>query len=197
MTIDPSYTSTASDKDADIVQKLMARDETALALVMQRYGRLLTDLAMRVCGCHSDAEECVNDALLDLWQTIPPNSPPILLSYISVLTRRRAIDKVRYYTAERRAGSTYFDTLEELEFCLPDHASASEMDDFLIKDCLQTFISRLGKTDKTMFTLRYFRFFENGEIAQVLGMREAAVASRLYRLRKKLKQTLSQNGIEV
>ena len=197
MTLDPSHTSTASDKDADIVQKLMARDETALSLVMQRYGRLLTDLAMRVCGCRSDAEECVNDALLDLWQTIPPSTPPVLLSYISVLTRRRAIDKVRYYTAERRGGSTYFDTLEELEFCLPDHMAESEMDDFLIKDCLQNFMSKLCKTDKTMFTLRYFRFFENGEIARVLGMREAAVASRLYRLRKKLKQTLSQSGIEV
>lgn len=191
-THDPS-----SDKDADIIQKLLSRDEDALALVMSRYGRLLQDLALRVCGSRSDAEECVNDALLDLWQTVPPQQPPLLLSYISVLTRRRAIDKVRYHTAERRAGGVYFDTLEELAYCLPDYASEVTMDDFLVRDCLQRFVSKLGNTDKTLFTLRYFRFLENIEIAPMVGMSEAAVASRLYRLRKKLKRMLSQSGIDV
>ncbi len=187
----------ASDRDADIVERLTERDETALTLVTERYGRLLKDLALRICGSPLDAEECVNDALLDLWQTVPPRYPPVLLSYVSVLVRRRAIDRVRYFAAERRAGSAYYSTLEELEQCLPDGDGERLADDLVIRDCLTDFMEGLGKSDRAVFTLRYFRFLDNGEIGRAMGMREAAVASRLYRLRKKLKQTLSQNGIEV
>ncbi len=185
------------DQDGDVVEKLLRREEDALSLVMTRYGRRLTDLAMRICGSLSDAEECVNDALLDLWQTVPPQHPPVFLSYMSVLVRRRAIDRVRYYTAERRTGNMYWRAVEELEFCLPDDTDQRELDDFIIKDCISNFVKHLGKTDRTIFTLRYFRFFDNQEIASALGIREAAVASRLYRLRKKLKQSLSHCGIEV
>lgn len=185
------------DRDADILQMLLAREEKGLSLVMERYGRLLKDLAMRICGSPFDAEECVNDALLDLWQTVPPHTPPVLLSYVSVLVRRRAIDRVRYYAAERRAGSAYFSTLEELEACIPDGGGDRLLDDLLIRECMSDFLGQLGKSDRAVFTLRYFRFLDNGEIARALGVREAAVASRLYRLRKKLKETLSRRGIDV
>ena len=185
------------DRDADILQMLLAREERGLSLVMERYGRLLKDLAMRICGSPFDAEECVNDALLDLWQTVPPHTPPVLLSYVSVLVRRRAIDRVRYYAAERRAGSAYFSTLEELEACIPDGGGDRLLDDLLIRECMSDFLAHLGRSDRAVFTLRYFRFLDNGEIARALGVREAAVASRLYRLRKKLKETLSRRGIDV
>ena len=71
------------------------------------------------------------------------------------------------------------------------------MDDLLIRECMSDFLAHLGKSDRAVFTLRYFRFLDNGEIARALGVREEAVASRLYRLRKKLKETLSRRGIDV
>ena len=87
-------------------------------MVLSRYGKLLHQLAARITGSDADAEECVNDALLDLWNTVPPTRPPILLSYVSVLVRRRAIDRVRYNAAGRRGGLAYYSTLEELAECL-------------------------------------------------------------------------------
>ncbi len=183
--------------DADVVGLLMARDEMALSYVMSRYGRLLHQLATRITGSSADAEECVNDALLDLWNTVPPTEPPVLLSYISVLVRRRAIDRVRYNAAGRRAGLTYYNTLEELEECLPDGDGDRLLDGLVIRGCMTDLLNGLHKTDREMFLMRYFRFLTNEEIARALGMRENAVATRLCRVRKKLREILTKNGIDM
>lgn len=184
-------------QDTDVIALLMARDEMALSCVMTRYGRLLHQLAARITGSDSDAEECVNDALLDLWNTVPPTEPPILLSYISVLVRRRAIDRVRYNAAGRRAGLTYYSTLEELEECLPDGDGDRLLDSLVIRGCMSDLLNGLPKTDREMFLMRYFRFLTNEEIARALGMRENAVATRLCRVRKKLRDILTKNGINL
>ncbi len=184
-------------EDGDVVRLLLERDERALSCVMSRWGRLLHQLAVRITGSPADAEECVNDALLDLWNTVPPTEPPILLSYVCVLVRRRAIDRVRYNAAERRAGLTYYRALEELEECLPDGDGEALLDSLVIRGCMKDFISRLGKTDRDMFLLRYFRFLTNAEVSRVLGIRENTVATRLCRIRKKLREQLMQNGINV
>lgn len=184
-------------QDTDVVGLLMARDEMALSCIMSRYGRLLHQLAARITGSDADAEECVNDALLDLWNTVPPTEPPILLSYISVLVRRRAIDRVRYNAAGRRAGHNYYSTLEELEECLPDGDGDRLLDSLVIRGCMTDLLNGLSKTDREMFLMRYFRFLTNEEIARVLGMRENAVATRLCRVRKKLRDILTKNGINL
>lgn len=188
---------TMDRQDADVISLLMARDEMALSYVMSRYGRLLHQLATRITGSTADAEECVNDALLDLWNTVPPTEPPVLLSYISVLVRRRAIDRVRYNAAGRRAGLTYYSTLEELEECLPDGEDDRLLDSLVIRGCMADLLNGLHKTDREMFLMRYFRFLTNEEIARALGMRENAVATRLCRVRKKLREILTKNGINL
>lgn len=190
-------TNATNDRDADVVRLLMSRDERALSLVMTRYGRLLLQLSLRITGSTPDAEECVNDALLDLWNTVPPTEPPVLLSYVSVLVRRRAIDRVRYNAAGRRTNLAYYSTLEELEECLPDGNGEKLLDSLVIRGCMTDFVSSLGRTDREMFLMRYFRFLSNEEISLALGMRENAVATRLCRLRKRLREELSRHGIDV
>lgn len=174
---------------------LYGHEEAALEAVSKRYGRILQGLAHRITGCASDAEECVNDALLDLWNAVPPDRPAHVLSYVSILVRRRAVDRVRYKTAERRGGQEFEGSMEELADCLADPQGASDLDVLVIRDCLNVFLSRLAEDDRSIFLLRYFRFLSNGEIAEACGLRESAVVMRLVRIRKKLRRALEAEGI--
>ena len=174
---------------------LYGHEEAALEAVSKRYGRILQGLAYRITGCASDAEECVNDALLDLWNAVPPDRPAHVLSYVSILVRRRAVDRVRYKTAERRGGQEFEGSMEELADCLADPQGASDLDVLVIRDCLNVFLSRLAEDDRSIFLLRYFRFLSNGEIAEACGLRESAVVMRLVRIRKKLRRALEAEGI--
>ena len=65
-----------SPDDRTIIEQLYRRDESALQAVSARYGSLMLSLARQITGSEQDAEECVNDALLELWRSVPPASPP-------------------------------------------------------------------------------------------------------------------------
>lgn len=174
---------------------LYVHDEAALEEVSRRYGRLLYGLAYRILGSASDAEECVNDALLDLWNAVPPDDPRHVLAYVSALVRRRAVDRVRYKTASRRGGEDYEGSLEELSECLSDPEGYSSLERVAIRDCLQRFLRTLSEEDRVIFTLRYFSFLSNEEVGEACGLRGSAVVMRLVRIRKKLKKALEHDGI--
>ena len=176
---------------------LYRHEETALEEVSRRYGRVLQGLARRITGSAADAEECVNDALLDLWNAVPPDRPAHVLAYVSILVRRRAVDRVRYRTADCRGGEDYEGSLDELAECLADPHGVSDLDSLVIRDCLNRFLARLPEEDRAIFLLRYFRFLTNTEIAEDCGLRESVVVMRLVRIRKKLRKALADEGIHI
>ena len=183
--------------DGEIVEMLCRRDEFALRAVMTKYGALMTSIARQITGCEQDAEECVNDAVLELWNTVPPASPKQLSAFVGGIVRRRAIDRVRYNQAEKRAGSEYCSSLEELEECLPDTFSEEESDSDQIMQVIHQFMNKQKPDDRDMFLMRYFRFMSNEQIARQFGMRESSVVMRLVRMRKRLRKLMEENHVRL
>ena len=191
----PVYQNTAAEKR--LLDRLIRRDESALTEVSDRWGRMLYGLAYRITGSASDAEECLNDALFDLWQTPPTDPATTLSAYASTLVRRRAVDRVRYKTASRRGGEAYEDSMEELAECLADPDGESTLETVAIRDCLRRFLYTLSEEDRMIFTLRYFSCMSGAEVGETCGLRESAVVMRLVRLRKRLKKALEDEGISI
>ena len=54
-------------EDTEIIALLGQRRESALDEIICRYGRMLKNFAGRILPTAQDAEECINDALLDIW----------------------------------------------------------------------------------------------------------------------------------
>lgn len=188
------YTPWSEDR---LREGLYCHEEAALEATARQYGKLLKRLAHGITGSEADAEECCNDALLDLWNAIPPERPAYLMAYVSMLVRRRAVDRVRKKTALRRGGREYEASMEELAECLADPQGETSLDTIVIRDCLGRFLNRLSDEDRRIFMLRYYQFCSNAEIGEALGLRESVVVMRLVRLRKKLKKALETEGISV
>ena len=176
--------------DSTIIEQLYRRDESALQAVSARYGALMMSLARQITGSEQDAEECVNDAILELWNSVPPASPQHLSAFMGTIVRRRAIDRVRYNRAEKRAGADYCSSIDELAECLPDRTAEAESDSEEINRCIREFLGEQKSDDRDMFLMRYFRFMSNEDIAQEFGVRESAVVMRLVRMRKRLRKHL-------
>lgn len=183
-------------EDTEIIMLLEKRTESALSEITRQYGRLLKHLAQQILPTAQDAEECINDAMLDLWNTIPPKHPVSISSYAAMLVRRRAVDRIRYLTAKKRGGNVYLVALEELEECIPGNNTFDE-DTNVLKDALNDFLAGLSDEDRLIFMGRYFALASIASLAKDNGVTKNTINIRLSRMRKKLKGCLEERGIFV
>ena len=85
--------------DREIVKLFWARSPQAVDALDEAYGPDLRRLAQRLLDDRQDAEECVNDTYLSLWQGIPPAKPDPLLPYALRVTRNLCLKRKRWNTA--------------------------------------------------------------------------------------------------
>jgi RNA polymerase sigma-70 factor (ECF subfamily) len=85
------------DREEFLLDLYFQRDERAVTETQRDYGSFCFNLALRILGRdnRADAEECVSDAYLKLWQTIPPKRPSPLKAYLAAVLRNIAIDRYR------------------------------------------------------------------------------------------------------
>ena len=86
----------ADATDTEVWNVLKQGQSQALHLFYERYSSLVYRLAFRVLGNSQEAEDLTQDIFLTLWRTrnYDPNRGS-LGSYLTTLTRSRAIDKLR------------------------------------------------------------------------------------------------------
>lgn len=80
--------------DSKIIELFYARSEQAIVELSQKYGSVCSKIANNILNNKLDAEECVNDAYLGAWNTIPPQNPNPLLTYISRIVRNLSIKSI-------------------------------------------------------------------------------------------------------
>ena len=68
-------------EDSKIIKLFFDRSEEAITELSEKYGKVCKSVAENILNNHRDSEECVNDAFLAVWNTIPPQHPEHLLSY--------------------------------------------------------------------------------------------------------------------
>ena len=68
-------------KDERIIKDLFNRSEEALKVLKEKYEKPCMNIAMKLVS-REDAEECVNDTFLAVWNQIPPNKPNPLCAYV-------------------------------------------------------------------------------------------------------------------
>ena len=182
--------------DGDIVRALLGRDENALALLSDKYGAYLFTIAKNVLSDERDAAECVNDAYLKVWQSVPPDRPDNLKAYVSKIARNIAINRYKERTRGRRIPSEITAAISELEDCIPDAFSVEEdYENKLLKKALSSFLSSLSKRNKYIFICRYYCADPVKTVADALGISVSEVYRELSEIRKKLKAKLIKEGL--
>ena len=181
-------------EDCEIVGLLLGRDPLGVQAVEEKYGGMLKRLAERILFDVRDAEECVIDTLLRIWQVIPPHKPESLGAFLNVLVRQNALDYRRHQTAEKRGGTEYDLSLDELEDCVGGNEDVS---DIALTDALNRYLRTLSLPMRSAFLRRYFAAESIREISKALRCSEQRVKSMLFRARKGLRKYLMKEGFEV
>lgn len=184
-------------RDKALIDRLLRRDARAVAEAQKAYGAYCLGLARRILGSEEDARECVNDAFLKLWNSVPPAAPENLRAYLARLTRNAAFDRYKRDRAAKRGGGAVSAALDELAEILPDAADGPEAqcEYAELKTCVNAFLRTLPARDCDIFLRRYFFAEETCEIAAAFSLKEANVRLILSRTRQKLKNHLTTEGL--
>lgn len=92
--------------DRRIVELFLDRDPEAIHALTQKYEKYYRAIAQNILGNAEDVEECVNDALLNVWNAIPPHEPEDLSTFTGKIVRNVAFNRYRTDHALKRGGST-------------------------------------------------------------------------------------------
>lgn len=185
-------------KDSQIVELYWNRDEAALAETQRKYGQYCYAIASSILQDPGDAEEVVNDAYHGAWNAIPPHRPAMLSTFLGKITRRLALKRLRYRSAERRGGGEVLTALEEYEEWIPDGRRIDEgMEVEELAEILNRFLASLPETERRVFLCRYWYFDSIRDIASRFGFTQSKVKVMLMRTRDKLRLRLKKEGIFV
>jgi RNA polymerase sigma-70 factor (ECF subfamily) len=141
-----------------------------------------------------DVEECVSDTYLRTWNSIPPQAPNPLASYVCRIAHNLAIDRYHANRAEKRSGN-YALIVEEMAECLPSGADIeTEYDAKELSAAINRFLSTLDREDRFLFVRRYWYADSVSDLATETHGSANRISVRLFRLREKLRKSLVKEG---
>ncbi len=155
-------------EDFEIVEMYWDRNENAITETDRKYGKYCRKIAFSIVTNKEDMEECVNDTYLQTWNSLPPQRPEKLSTYLGKICRNISINLYEKLTAEKRGGN-------ETDACLDE----------------------LGELIRTVFVQRYWYMMSVKEIAKENRMSDSNVKMTLSRTREKLKLYLEEEGYSI
>lgn len=183
--------------DKHIIELLFDRSEKGLAELAAKYGTLCYKISRNILNNRQDAEECVNDAYLGVWNAIPPANPNPLRAYVCKIVRNISL-KLYYKNEAEKRNSVYDIAIQELEDYLPaPNTVEGEAEAKELARMIETFLDTLRDENSVIFLRRYWFADTYAEIAARTGLSEKIVSMRLVRIRKQMKQYLIEREVYI
>jgi len=185
------------NNDIDIIKLFESRNDDAISTLKEKYGSLCRHVAGNVLTNSEDIEECVNDTYLAVWNTIPPEKPVKLSSYICKIVKNTALKKLRYNTASKRNSDMEVPLTETEDFISSGSEIEAQLENKETVTYINSFLKGLRFNDRNIFIRRYILGDSIAQISGMFNFSESKVKVSLHRTKNKLKEYLVKKGIEL
>jgi RNA polymerase sigma-70 factor (ECF subfamily) len=171
--------------DEAVVALVARSEESALAELYDRFGRVAYGLALRILRDEALAEDAVQDAFLTVWRSAARYLPERGKASTWVLTHvhRRAVDLVR---REERRRTEPIETAPE--------ATSGPADEMawlrLQRERVQEALRQLPDQQREALELAYYGGFSQSELADRLGQPLGTIKSRMFAGLTRLRELL-------
>lgn len=166
-------------RDEDLLALIAQRDELALGVLYDRYGRLVFSIALRVTGDRETAEEITQDVFQIVWQQVEGfrAAAGTVPGWIVGITRHRAIDETRSrrHKARQREAVTEETTLEQM----PAGDGNDVEQQAVLRSDVNSALSALPMAQRQTIELAYYGGLTCVEIASTLGTSVGTVKTRM------------------
>jgi RNA polymerase sigma-70 factor, ECF subfamily len=181
---------TSSDRDALLVTRVRAGDDSALAAVYDEHAGLVYGLARRVTRDEELARDITQEVFAYFWEK--PDRVDLgrgtLRAYLSVLAHRRAVDEVRRHEARSRAETASAPREEEDG---PEAQVVAEAARSWRGKRVSELLGTLPAEQREAVRLAYYEGLTYVQVANTLGVPEGTAKYRLRAALAKLQTLLS------
>jgi RNA polymerase sigma-70 factor, ECF subfamily len=175
--------------DEELIADLGRGDAAALGLLYDRYRRLAMAVAYRILDDATAAEDCLQDAFLQVWRNHGSFHPErgSVKSWLLTIVRNAAIDRHRGREGRARQDRP----IDEVDYLLgenddPFAQAAASMQ----AEQIQAAIRELPEEQRDAITLAFFHGLTHQEIAERMGVPLGTVKGRMRLGLKKMRQQL-------
>ena len=171
--------------DAALIERIVQRDETALAALYDRYAGMLSSVLNRILRDTQAAEEILQDIFFQLWRN-PSRFDPArgsLPGWLMVIARNRAISQLRRHNPA--AG----DELPKTPSSRPSISNRPRRSSSCSAACSAA-LETLPAEQRAAIELAYFEGMSHSEIARRTGDPLGTVKTRLRSAVETLKRNL-------
>ncbi len=181
--------------DATLVQRLKARDKTALEELLHRHGSKLFGVALQIMRNETDAQEVMQDALIAIWNKIGSfEGRSAFTSWMYRVTANAALMKLRRnkkfeqnVPLENYGGDS---ELPVLQLADPKANPVVTVTSAELGDQVRAAIDALPEPYRTTVLLSDVEEMSMEEVAEAMDVSVPAVKSRLHRGRLALRKAL-------
>ena len=116
-------------EDQFIVELFFSEPDSALEELRTKYENYCHTIAFNILGNNEDCDECVNDMLLRVWNSIPPNRPENLAAYVAKITKAPGAGYPAQKQCRTKSGGESQIAFEELGDILHGNNELAQMED--------------------------------------------------------------------
>lgn len=179
------------ETDGDLIERIKAGDQLALKTLYARHHVKIFRFAMRILRSESSAEDVVSEVFLDVWRRAAnfegrSEASTFLLS----VARNKAYSQLR----KRREDELDDEQAGQIEDSAdtPEAALQKKNKGEMLRACL----SRLSPEHREVMDLVYYHDKSVEEVAEIVGIPEGTVKTRMFHARKKLAEMAKAAGID-
>ncbi len=182
--------STSQATDAELFLAVKAGQTTALGELYDRHANLVYGSALKVLNRPQEAEDLTQDIFLNLTKASYDPKRGSLRTFLAILTRSRAIDRLRSRTVATQA-------LERSQPARTEEIAANPPLDYAHQyeqsQEVQAALAQLSAEQQQVLQMAYYDGLSQSQIAEFLKIPLGTVKARARRGLLKLRQTLTNS----
>jgi RNA polymerase sigma-70 factor (ECF subfamily) len=184
----------SAGSDQLIIDLYWDRKEEAISRTAARYGQFVYSVCYNILRQREDSEECQNTTYMKAWNTIPPERPNSLKTFLARIARMTSIDRLREKTRKKR-NVVFLESLDDYsEFLADDYSVSDEIEARELACILNEFISGLRDDEQILFVKRYYFNTPVKKICQEMGIPRSTLYAVLDAIKNKLRNLLEKEG---
>lgn len=172
-------------------------DKEKFTAVYEAYKNIMYKKALSILDNSSLAEEVVQESFLKIAKNISGISEPVCkrtAAFVIIIVKNTSIDKLRTEHTGLNVPLNEETEFENSGDSFPDINQLSTGKGF---EAIVQCIASMDSLYSDVLKLKYIYGYSNGEIAELLDIRQKTVEMRLYRGKKMLKSELEENGYAI